>query len=155
MKRRSDRVPGTGGHGPVDGAVGSVPETELNRSVATFGIRLAIALVWLGNGLGAKVLGLVPRHEEIVARILGTAHAPTLTSAIGFGEILIGLWCLSGRRPKLCALTQVTLVLAMNVIEQVLAVDLLLWGRLNLVFALGFIGVVYWQAFRRRVTKTG
>ena len=34
-------------------------------------VRLAIALVWLGNGLVAKVLGLVPRHEEIVAQILG------------------------------------------------------------------------------------
>jgi uncharacterized membrane protein YphA (DoxX/SURF4 family) len=132
-----------------------VPEVDPDRSVATFGLRLAIAVVWLGNGLGAKVLGLVPRHEEIVSRILGTAHAPMLTTAIGFGEILIGLWCLSGRRPKLCALTQVVLVLTMNIIEQILAVDLLLWGRLNLVFALGFAGIVYWQAFRGRVTKAG
>jgi hypothetical protein len=97
----------------------------------------------------------VPRHEEIVSRILGNAHAPTLTTAIGFGEILIGLGCLSGRRPKLCALTQVVLVLTMNIIEQILAVDLLLWGRLNLVFALGFAGIVYGQAFRGRVTKAG
>lgn len=32
------------------------------------------ALVWLVNGLLCKVLGLVPRHAAIVARILEPAH---------------------------------------------------------------------------------
>ena len=30
-----------------------------------------IAAVWLANGLFCKVLNLVPRHQQIVARILG------------------------------------------------------------------------------------
>ena len=38
-------------------------------------LRWLVALVWLASGLGAKVLGLVPRHREIVARVLGDEHA--------------------------------------------------------------------------------
>ncbi len=30
-----------------------------------------IAAVWIANGLFCKVLNLVPRHQEIVARIIG------------------------------------------------------------------------------------
>jgi hypothetical protein len=42
---------------------------------------VAIALVWLANGLLCKVLGLVPRHEAIVARILGPhAASPLITN---------------------------------------------------------------------------
>lgn len=33
-------------------------------------LRGLIALVWLVNGLWCKVLGHVPRHEAIVARVL-------------------------------------------------------------------------------------
>jgi uncharacterized membrane protein YphA (DoxX/SURF4 family) len=61
------------------------------------------ALVWLANGLLCKVLGLVPRHEAIVARILRPAHAPLLTRLIGLGEIGIALWIVSGIKPRWCA----------------------------------------------------
>ena len=111
-------------------------------------ITYLIALVWLGNGLLCKLLVLVPRHAAIVARILGSAHAGLLTRLIGLGEIGIGLWVLSGIRPRWCAWTQITLVLIMNSLEAVLAPDLLLWGRFNAVFAVLFCGLIYFHRLR-------
>ena len=113
-------------------------------------LRCAIALVWLGNGLFAKVLGLVPRHEQIVARILGPDYAHPLTVAIGLAEVLMFAWVLSGWRSRLNAVLQMIVVAVMNVLEFVLAPDLLLWGRLNIVFAGGFVAVVYLYEFRVR-----
>jgi hypothetical protein len=53
-----------------------------------------IAAVWIANGLFCKVLNLVPRHREIVARIIGNAHAGVITRAIGFSEIAMAAWIL-------------------------------------------------------------
>lgn len=88
-------------------------------------LRIPIAAVCLVMGLGAKVLGLAPRHREIVSRILGEEHADTLTLVIGLGEILLAAWILSGRYPRLCVAVQIGLVATMNVIESTLARDLL------------------------------
>ena len=105
------------------------------------------ALIWFANGLLCKVLGLVPRHEQIVARILGQEHAYVLTRAIGVGEVLLAIWILSGFRSRLCTITQIMLVGVMNVIEAFLARDLLLFGGLNAVIALAFIGIVSFNEF--------
>ena len=94
-----------------------------------------IALVWLANGLWCKVLGGVPRHAAIVARVVGDDVAPLLTIVIGAAELVMAVWVLSGRRRRLCAATQVAVVMTMNVVEQVIAADLLLWGRFNLLWA--------------------
>ena len=51
-------------------------------------LRLFFAAVWLVNGLWCKAMDGVPRHREIVARILGDEHAVLLTRAIGAGEML-------------------------------------------------------------------
>lgn len=104
--------------------------------------RIFLAAVWLGMGLGAKVLGLAPRHREIVARVLGEKHADTLTIAIGLGEVGMAAWILSGRFPRTCAATQIALVIAMNVLELTIARDLLLFGAWNGVVAAAFILVV-------------
>jgi hypothetical protein len=88
--------------------------------------RLAVAGVWILFGLGFKVLRLVPRHERIVARILGEAVAPVLTRLIGVGELAIGLWMLSGLHPVPCVALQTALVVTMNAIELTRARDLLL-----------------------------
>jgi uncharacterized membrane protein YphA (DoxX/SURF4 family) len=106
-------------------------------------LTLLIASVWLGFGLYCKVLGFVPRHEEIVARILGAEHAGVITRAIGLLEVLMGLWVLSGLQRRVCAIVQIGAVAAMNALEAVLAPDLLLWGRANALLALGFIGLIY------------
>ena len=106
-----------------------------------------IAAVWLGNGLFCKVLNLVPRHQEIVGRILGNDYAPILTKMIGASEIFMAVWILSRIKPKLNAIAQIGIVATMNIIEFCLVPDLLLWGRCNAVFAFCFIVVVYYNTF--------
>lgn len=108
---------------------------------------VGIALVWLANGLFCKVLHLVPRHEQIVARILGPAHAPGLTIAIGLAETGTAAWVASGRRSRWGALGQMTLVAGMNALEFLLAPDLLLWGHYNAVFAGLFVLLIYYNEF--------
>ncbi|MFQ3671049.1 MAG: DoxX-like family protein [Verrucomicrobiia bacterium] len=108
-------------------------------------LRLVFATVWILNGLFAKVLLLVPRHAEIVARILGSDHALLLTRLIGLGEILLAAWILSGWSPRACAALQIALIMAMNVIEQFLAPDLLLFGRWNLLWATALAACIAWN----------
>lgn len=106
-----------------------------------------IATVWLANGLFCKVLNLVPRHEQIVARILGDDYSRTLTVLIGLSEVVMAIWVLTKFKTKFNAVAQMTVVATMNILEFLLVPDLLLWGRLNSVFALLFIGLVYYNEF--------
>ncbi len=115
----------------------------MKRETAHRLLTVLIAAVWIAFGLYCKVLDLVPRHEEIVARILGESHAAPLTRTIGGLEVLLGLWVLSGVARRLCALTQIVLVATMNLLEAWLAPDLLLWGRLNVLVAVTFIAVIW------------
>lgn len=110
-------------------------------------LRYGIAAVWLINGLVCKVLHLVPRHEAIVARILGPVYAGPLTKLIGLAEIGMAIWVLSGRYVRLSVAMQIALVLTMNVLEFLLAPDLLLWQQLNLPFAGLFALVLYTYGF--------
>ncbi len=103
-----------------------------------------IAMVWLINGLYCKVLNFVPRHELIVARILGEDNAQSLIRMIGLGEVFMALWIWSNWRRRACAVCQILLILTMNLIEFSLARDLLLWGPFNLVFAILFSMLVWW-----------
>ena len=109
-----------------------------------------IACVWIANGLFCKVLNLVPRHQEIVARILGDDYARPLTFLIGISEVIMAIWILSGYKSKWNAWTQIGVVGLMNTLEFILVPDLLLWGKLNSVFAFMFILVVYFQEFKLR-----
>jgi hypothetical protein len=106
-----------------------------------------IAAVWLANGLFCKVLNLVPRHQEIVARITGSIHAGVLTRLIGLAEIAMAVWILSGFKTKLNAITQAVIIATMNSLEYMLAPDLLLWGRFNALYALLFILVILVNEF--------
>ncbi len=110
-------------------------------------LEFLIAAVWLVNGLYCKVSGLVPRHEQIVSRILGAEHAHLFTVAIGIGEVLIGLMIFSSIRRREVAVFQIVLVTVMNIMEFFLVPDLLLFGRYNAVIAAGFISVVYFHGF--------
>lgn len=110
-------------------------------------LTLCIALVWFANGLFCKVLQLVPRHEYIVGRILGETYSRPLTLLIGLAEIIMTLWILSGYKARLNAITQIVVIVSMNTLEFILAPDLLLWGRLNALFALLFVLVIYFNEF--------
>ena len=106
-----------------------------------------IAVVWIANGLFCKVLNLVPRHAEIVARIIGEDYSGPLTVLIGCSEIVMAIWILSGFKSRINALTQIVVVGTMNILEFMLASDLLLWGKLNALFAFLFVLVVYFNEF--------
>lgn len=106
------------------------------------------AAVWLVNGLYCKVMDGVPRHREIVSRILGEEHSLLLTRLIGFSELVMAAWILSGIRWKWSCAAQIGAVALMNVIEFVLAPDLLLFGKFNSLVALAYITVVAWAGFR-------
>ena len=109
-------------------------------------IRVVVAGVWLVFGLGFKLLRLVPRHERIVARLLGERVAPWLTRLIGVGEILVGLWVLSAMAPTLCAATQTLLVVTMNAIELAKARDLLWSPRLMVLANVVLLAGAWWIA---------
>lgn len=111
---------------------------------------VGIATVWLVNGLVCKLLGLIPRHEAIVARILGDEHAHLITMLIGGAEIGLAVWIVCGFALRMTALLQIILVASMNALEFLLAPDLLLWGRGNALVALGFILLIAWHGFRSK-----
>ena len=104
-------------------------------------LTLLISLVWLVNGLFCKVLNLVPRHEQIVAQILAEDYSRPLTILIGLSEVVMAVWVLSKFKSKLNAITQILVVALMNALEFILVPDLLLWGKLNSLFALLLIGL--------------
>lgn len=109
--------------------------------------KYSIAIVWIANGLFCKVLNLVPRHEQIVARILGNEFSRPLTILIGISEIGMAIWFLSGIKSRLNTYTQIGIVATMNILEFILAPDLLLWGKLNSFYAFLFILAVYYNYF--------
>ena len=108
-------------------------------------ITYLIALIWFTNGLICKVLGLVPRHQAIVAQILGGEHAYLFTKLIGVSEVLMSFWIVSKWCRKLNAIVQCVIIAVMNTLEFTLVPDLLLWGKWNSFFALLLIGFIVWN----------
>ena len=117
------------------------------NTVAGIALTAFSALVWLVNGLFCKVLNMVPRHQLIVSRILGTEHALFFTKVIGVLEILMLVWILSKIKPRFCAIVQIFIIAIMNVLEFILVPDLLLFGKLNILFASLFILIIYLNEF--------
>jgi uncharacterized membrane protein YphA (DoxX/SURF4 family) len=110
-------------------------------------VNFLFAAVWLANGLICKVLNGVPRHQEIVARILGNSHATLFTKGIGIAEIVMAIWIVSGYLQRVNAIMQVLVIGAMNLLEFFLVPDLLLWGRFNLLFAFLFVLVIVYNEY--------
>lgn len=111
-------------------------------------LRGAIGTVWVFHGLWSKLLGGVPRHREIVGRVVGEEWADPVLLAVGVGEIVLGLWVWSGRRPWDCALVQTCGLAGMNALELLYARDLLL-APLPMVLAnLLLVGAAWWLARR-------
>ena len=110
-------------------------------------LTILIAAVWLVNGLLCKVANLVPRHEEIVGRILSDEHARLLTILIGLSEVLMAIWILSGFKSRINSILQIVVIASMNVLEFLLVPDILLWGKLNICFAVLFMIIIYYKEF--------
>lgn len=119
----------------------------MNKSRFYYIIHYLIALVWLINGLFCKLLNLVPRHQMIVARILGDSYSFIITKGIGIGEVLMCIWILSRYQNKINAIIQMSVIATMNIIEFYSARDLLLWKSGNIVFAFIFILLIYFNEF--------
>ncbi len=87
----------------------------------------------------------------IVERILGGRFDEVLIVLIGLGEVVMGIWVLSNWKRRLNAWLQISLVLTMNILETLLAPDLLLWGHFNIVWACAFLMIVWFVGCRREV----
>ena len=106
-----------------------------------------IATIWLVNGLFCKVLNLVPRHQQIVAGILGDKYSGMLTVLIGLSEIAMAIWILSRIKTSANAISQIIIIAIMNTLEFLLVPGLLLWGKYNSVFAFLLIIIIYYNEF--------
>jgi len=89
-------------------------------------LRLGIAFLWLLFGLLFKALGAVPRHRQIVARVVGAERGPAVLWLVALAEIALGTWMLVGRALPLCMVAQTLLIATMNTLELRYARDLLL-----------------------------
>ena len=89
-------------------------------------MRVGIASVWLLFGLFFKALDGVPRHRQIVARVVGADRAGFVLWFVALGEIALGLWMLVGRFLPVCAAIQTAALATMNSLELRHARDLLL-----------------------------
>ena len=89
-------------------------------------LRIGTASVWILFGLVFKVLNVVPRHQTIVAAVLGGAVAGPVTLLIGVAETAMGIWILSCWRPRICATVQTVAIVSMNALELTMAKEHLL-----------------------------
>jgi hypothetical protein len=119
----------------------------MNRKLAHKLLSICIAAIWIVNGFFCKILNFVPRHELIVAKILGTEYSRLFTILIGCLEILMAIWILSNFRTRLNAIMQILIIAAMNILEFILLPGMLLWGRVNIIFAFILILVIYLNEF--------
>jgi hypothetical protein len=78
--------------------------------------RLAVALVWLYQGLWCKLVSADLDQAAILRGVpfLGEQHAPLALRAIGALETALALWVITGWRPFTAALAQTLLLVAMN-----------------------------------------
>jgi uncharacterized membrane protein YphA (DoxX/SURF4 family) len=113
-------------------------------------LRVALAAVWIVFGLVFKVAGLVPRHRLIVAAAVGEAAAGPVTLVVGCAEAALGLWVLSGVRPRTCAAAQTLAIVGMNSVELAVARELLLAPVLMLCANSVLLCAAWWIALNAR-----
>ena len=89
-------------------------------------LRLGVAFVWFLFGLLFKALDAVPRHRQIVARVVGEKRGGAVLWLVALAEIGLGAWMLVGRALPLCMAAQTMMIVAMNTLELRYARDLLL-----------------------------
>jgi len=87
-------------------------------------LRIAVAGVWLYEGLWCKLLRGEPREFEVVKAVprYGERFGVPFLLGLGAVEVSIGVWVLSGWLPFLCAVAQTVLLVSLNV-------NGLMWSR--------------------------
>ena len=79
-------------------------------------VRIAIAAVWLYEGLWCKLLGREPRQLQVVEAVpsFGPRIGASFLKTLGVVEVGMAVWALSGVAPGLCALAQTLLLVCLN-----------------------------------------
>jgi hypothetical protein len=79
-------------------------------------IHVAVAAVWLYEGLWAKLLGREPNQARVVGAVpqLGARFGGSFLQMLGIVEVVLALWVLSRLAPVVCALAQTVLLVALN-----------------------------------------
>ena len=104
--------------------------------------------VWVFHGLYSKILNGIPRHQLIVAQILGERFARPATKLVGCAEVLLGVWVFTGISRVECAAVQTLALVAMNALEIARARSLLISAVGMVLLNLGFLAVVWrWALF--------
>jgi len=87
-------------------------------------IRLAVAAVWLYEGLWCKLLRGQPDQLEVVEAVpkFGPLIGARFLQLLGAVEVTLGIWTLSTIAPLQCAIAQTLLLIALNTSG-------LLWAR--------------------------
>lgn len=87
-------------------------------------IHIAVAAVWLYEGLWCKLLGGEPRQRQIAEAVPASGHqrGAFFLKALGVIECGLAVWVVSGIAPLLCAVTQTILLVTLNTCG-------LLWAR--------------------------
>jgi uncharacterized membrane protein YphA (DoxX/SURF4 family) len=119
-------------------------------------LTVLIGSVWVFHGLYSKISGGIPRHRQIVERILGEGIADFATLVIGVLEVLLGLWIFSRIWRRACALLQTLALVSMNFLEILLAKDLLISAPGMVALNLTFLSLVWhWATFQPKPKVTG
>lgn len=119
-------------------------------------LTILIGSVWVFHGLYSKISDGIPRHRQIVERILGEGLADFATLFIGTSEVLLGLWVFTCLWRKACALVQTLALVSMNFLEILLAKDLLISAPGMVALNLAFLSLVwYWATLQPKRTVTG
>jgi hypothetical protein len=108
--------------------------------------QIGIGSVWVFHGLYSKILNGIPRHRLIVGKILGTERAEIATKTIGLLELLLGVWAIVNWHPVWCASVQTAAIVSMNLLEILLAPELLISAIGMVALNFGFLSLVWWWA---------
>ncbi|HUR47676.1 MAG TPA: DoxX-like family protein [Candidatus Saccharimonadales bacterium] len=111
-------------------------------------LQIVIGCVWVFHGLYSKILNGIPRHRQIVERVLGATYGGVATKAIGLLEVLVGVWVFTGWQSIACAALQTAALVAMNTLEIMKARELLISALGMVILNLGFLTLVWhWAIF--------
>ena len=79
-------------------------------------VRAAVAAVWIHEGLWCKILGHAPNELRIVQAVprYGPRFGKPFLLTLGWVELALGVWVLSGIAPGVCALAQTLLLVGLN-----------------------------------------
>jgi hypothetical protein len=79
-------------------------------------IRVAVAAVWLYEGLWCKLLHGQPHELEVVEAVpyFGARFGALFLQVLGVVEVALAVWTLTALEPVLCAITQTLLLVALN-----------------------------------------